>query len=188
MVQKAESGLYFIAIVPNVKICDEVQLIKNEIYQSYGSKASLNSPPHITLHMPFDWKLKKESILVKKLETFSESVEPCTIELKNFNCFEPRVIYINVEMNLQLMVIQKLLFTFCKQQLNLYNSHYKSLPFHPHITIAFRDLKKPMFYKAWDHYKTKIFSTSFVVEKLTLLKHNGNQWDIYHQFPVMPNI
>jgi 2'-5' RNA ligase len=35
--------------------------------------------------------------------------------------------------------------------------------FHPHITIAFRDLKKAVFYKAWEEYKSKLFSETLHV-------------------------
>lgn len=179
---KTEKNLYFIAIVPPEEIRSEIQQFKENIFSKYGSKASLNSPPHITLHMPFDWKPQKEQMLLDKLQSFSSSIKPCPIKLRNFNCFEPRVIYVDVETNELLTESQNQLYKFCKRELNLFNAQYKELPFHPHITIAFRDLKKPMFYKAWEEYKMKLYAKSFIFGGLTLLKHDGKQWNVFQQF------
>ena len=33
--------------------------------------------------------------------------------------------------------------------------------FHPHITIAFRDLKKQVFHKAWEEFKDKKYNIDF---------------------------
>jgi 2'-5' RNA ligase len=182
ILNQAKRGLFFIAILPPPAASSQISGFKKNISSQHGSKASLNSPPHITLHMPFDWSLKKEDVLLKKLNAFSKSISPCTIKLNNFSCFEPRVIYVDVCKNEFLEEIQKKLFAFCKRQLNLFNARYKELPFHPHITIAFRDLKKISFYKVWDEYKTKTFSTTFNVERITLLKHNGKSWEIFSHF------
>ena len=58
--QKAKQKLYFIAIVPPSPIYDEALEQKEYFKAKYNSKASLNSPPHITLHMPFRWSEKEE--------------------------------------------------------------------------------------------------------------------------------
>jgi 2'-5' RNA ligase len=59
-----EVSLYFIAIIPPQPVFEETWQLKNHFKEHYQSKASLNSPPHITLHMPFEWKVEKEEMLV----------------------------------------------------------------------------------------------------------------------------
>jgi len=172
---------YFIAIVLPSPIHDEALSLKNYFKEKYNSKASLNSPPHITLHMPFNWKEKNEQVLIERLKKFSpdsyqDEKKVFEIELSNFNCFEPRVIFIDVKKNEQLNHLEKELLRFCKTELNLFNARYKELPFHPHVTLAFRDLKKSMFDQAWNEFKDKTFSASFIVDKITLLKHDGKFW------------
>ena len=54
--------------------------------------------------------------------------------------------------------------------------------FHPHLTMAFRDLAPQMFSKAWDVYKDEPFESSFDVNKIWLLKHNGKSWDEHQSF------
>jgi 2'-5' RNA ligase len=174
--------LYFIAIIPPQPVYDEVWKFKNYCKDQYHSKASLNSPPHITLHMPFRWKEEKEDILRKKLSTFGLSCAAGGIQLLNFGAFPPRVIYIDVVKNYWLENIQQELRQFCKRELNLFNANYKEHPFHPHLTIAFRDLKKPQFFKAWEEFKGKEFQASFSVSEITLLKHDQKEWRVLESF------
>ena len=179
---KEGTALYFIAIVPPSPIFDQALELKNHVKQQYRSKAALNSPPHITLHMPFEWKEKKEEELVSKLKLFSKSKETFELELKNFGCFAPRVIFINVIENEKLRNFQRELHGFCKIELNIFNAQYKNMPFHPHLTLAFRDLKKPMFEKAWEEFEGKEFSAAFIADRFTLLKHNGEAWESFSEF------
>lgn len=66
-------------------------------------------------------------------------------------------------------------------ELNLFNADYKELAFHPHLTLAFRDLKKPEFYKAWEEFKDRKFNAGFVVNSISLLKHDGMQWQLFKE-------
>ena len=179
---KEGTALYFIAIVPPSLILEQASEFKNHFKQQYKSKAALNSPPHITLHMPFEWKIKKEEELVSNLSLFSKSKKTFRLELKNFGCFAPRVIFINVIENELLRNTQLELHRFCKTELNIFNAQYRDMPFHPHLTLAFRDLKKPMFEKAWEEYKDKEFSGSFVMNRFALLKHTGKVWELFREF------
>ncbi len=173
---------YFIAIVPPSPVFEEVLALKNYFKEKYESKAALNSPPHITLHMPFLWKEKKEDLLISSLQDFAADQKPATIKLSNFSPFPPRVIFINVSANEELNKLQLNLHRFCKAKLNLFNAEYKDIPFHPHLTLAFRDLKKPMFAEAWSEFKDKTFSASFHLDKITLLKHDGKIWQQFSHF------
>lgn len=182
--QKTESE-YFIAIIPPQPVYDEAMALKNYFNDNYQSKASLNSPPHITLHMPFKWKEAKEPILVEKLSQFAAAQDLLEMELRNFNCFPPRVIYIDVVANKKLAILQKELHRFLKTELNIFNANYKELPFHPHLTLAFRDLKKQKFLEAWDKFKMKKFEAVFPVKEIALLKHDGKVWKVFKVFKLL---
>ena len=94
--KSATSNLYFIAIIPPNDCYDEARKLKHYFKQHYNSKASLNSPPHITLHMPFQWKKEKEVELIQKLHHFSMGIKSFDLQLSNFGSFPPRVIFIHV--------------------------------------------------------------------------------------------
>jgi 2'-5' RNA ligase len=175
---------YFIAIVPPSPLFDQALELKNYLRDQYQSKASLNSPPHITLHMPFEWKAEKESELVEALQQLSGSLKTVRIELKNFGCFPPRVIFIHITPSTDLGELQKHVRRFCKKELGLFNADYKDLPFHPHITVAFRDLKNQAFAEAWNEFKEKEFEGSFMASSITLLKFVEKKWAVTKEFPL----
>jgi 2'-5' RNA ligase len=185
MTGKNFESLYFIAIVPPEPVYGEALALKNHFKDQYHSKAALNSPPHITLHMPFAWKEGKEAALVNGLEAFSATQYSFVLRLNNFSAFEPRVIFIDVIKDERLATLQKELKRFCKTTLNLFNADYKALAYHPHLTLAFRDLKKPEFYKAWEELKERKFEATFDVMSVALLKHNGKEWELFKEFPLM---
>jgi len=177
-------ALYFIAIIPPAPVYDEALNLKHHFKEYYQSKASLNSPPHITLHMPFEWKEEKEPELVKTFHQFSPGIKPFTLRLQGFGAFPPRVLFIDVVKNNILEELHLKLHQYCKKNLNVFNANYKDKGFHPHLTLAFRDLKKPMFAKAWEEFEHKRYSGEFEVENFVLLKHNGKIWEIFQEFPL----
>lgn len=174
---------YFIAIVPPEPLLSDIQNIKQSIFDNYQSKGALRSPGHITLHMPFSFDESKEAKLIECLNEFEfKTVFP--ISLKNFDCFEPRVIFINVQEQNELFELQKKLVSHVKRHLNIFNQSDDMRGFHPHITIAFRDLKKAVFYKVWEEYKTKSFSETFTCNSFALLKHQKDEWVVLKQFDI----
>lgn len=174
---------YFIAIVPPEPLLSEIQQIKQEIFDHYGTKGALRSPGHITLHMPFSWEEEKEERLIAELSAFSPG-DSFSVHLNNYDCFEPRVVFIHVPENAALAAMQQALVKHVKQRLQLFNQSDDRRGFHPHVTVAFRDLKKPQFYRLWENYKTKHFEAKFECASFCLLKHDSQRWHVHREFPL----
>ena len=155
---------------------------KNYFKSAFNAKAALKSPPHITMHMPFEWKASKEELLKHDLKKFAAQSKPYHIQLFNFGCFAPRVIFINVVANTPLQEMQAALHRFCKAELNIFNANRLDKPYHPHLTVAFRDLKKKDFPKAWAAVKDVKLKENFSVDEVALLKHNGLSWEVLAGF------
>ncbi|MEX2234502.1 MAG: 2'-5' RNA ligase family protein [Cyclobacteriaceae bacterium] len=173
---------YFVAIIPPSPVFEEALKLKEYFKEKYGSKAALNSPPHVTLHMPFLWNEKKEKKLITKLQDFSRRCDPLKVCLDNFSSFPPRVIFINVAESDALDELQKRLHRFFKRELDIFNANYKEQPYHPHLTLAFRDLKKAQYHLAWEEFSKKELKAEFMADKIALLKHNGKSWDVLKEF------
>ena len=180
--RESVKSLYFIALIPDHEFRREVKKIKENIQESYGSGHALRSPAHITLHMPFKWRDDRIHILEKNLEDFAADRSGFTIELENFGSFPKRVIFINVKESKALNILHTMLLKMAAQKLKLNNGRYRGMAFHPHMTIAFRDLKPAMFEEAWQEYQMKKLTHSFTVRSVFLLKHNGTAWDIFKEF------
>jgi 2'-5' RNA ligase len=136
--------------------------------------------------MPFRWKEEKEEELIQRLRGFASSFHSLKISLDNFSSFPPRVIFINVIKSTELERLSLELKRFCKRELNLFNADYKEQPFHPHVTLAFRDLKKPNYQKAWQEFAQKEYRADFITNKIALLKHNGRIWEVFREFSLQP--
>ena len=170
-------SLYFIAVLPPEEIQDEITHLKHEVAEKFDSKHALRSPPHITLHMPFKWKDKRYEELVDVIKNLNSELMPFEVRLKNFDFFEPRVVFVDVAENGRLEELQKKVVDACRKQLRLDNANYKNRPFHPHVTIGFRDLKKRLFYEAKKEFEERNYDSSFQVDQITLLKHDGKKWN-----------
>lgn len=171
---------YFIAILLPEPFLGQVEALKQELLQQFNLKGALRSPAHITLHRPFEWKEEKEEMLIKTLKDFKLQA-PFSIQLKNFNCFEPRVIYADVVPNTALKELHTNLKYFAQEKLKLYNEVEDMRGFHPHVTIAFRDLKKNRFKEVWDRFKEREFDAHFNSNGFTVLKLE-KQWKPLHHF------
>lgn len=178
--------LYFLAIAPPNDVSGQITAFKKHIQSEYGSHHALRSPPHITLHMPFRWRLQRKEQLLQQLSLITENQKPFHVALSGFDTFEPRVIFVNV---LQSIALQRCFENVKKamRSLNILNAQYKDRPFHPHITIAFGDLKKAQFYKAREVYKHQTYQAHFLAEELILFRHEADskeqqRWFVDHRF------
>ncbi len=170
------------ALVPPSPVFEEVQRLKEDIFEKFASKASLRSPPHITLHMPFSYREDREELLYKVLQDQIKGQKSFRVEHQGFGCFEPRVIYVNVTKSEALDDLRKSLVSGMRRGLNLLNADYKDFAFYPHMTIAFRDLKKAIFPTAWEAYQNREFYCEWNCRCVVLLKHTGKVWEIHKRF------
>ncbi len=178
--------LYFIAILPPQNLQHRITAIKHQIAERYKSRHSLKSPPHITLQMPFKWRADKENELIEGLQQFAKETQPFTIQLKGFNAFPPRVIYVDVVPSSELNDLKALLATFLRKNFKFNNTEHKSGVFKPHVTVAFRDLNKTSFTRAWEELRNDTFEATFKVNALSLLKHNGKTWEVFSNHSLLP--
>ena len=175
-----DKSMFFIGICPPHPLEKQIHGIKEEFHQKYGVKGGFRSKAHITLQMPFNLAINKEEEFISALNDILTEKKPFGIQLKDFGKFEPRVIFIDVRENDKLESLQKSVEQFMKR-FQIFNSTHKNNGFTPHITIAFRDLKKPTFYKIWNEVKDRDFKETFEANSITVFKHNGKSWDIFKE-------
>ena len=168
---------YFLAIVPDGDFQEEVTKLKEEIKEHYQAKFALKSPAHITLKMPFGYNEVKEDKLIAKLSVFAREFEPITIEVKGVKTFGDRVIYLGVDAGRDLFDFQRELKLFCKRELNLVDE-LSDRNYHPHMTIAFKDIKKIQFQNILKHAIETNLSQKFSLKYIVLLKKIDGRWEL----------
>ena len=178
---------FFIALVPPLEIQTSINEIKGYFEQHYGSRKAFNSPPHITLQAPFEWPTDRGcDELGEGLQRFAADREEFAIALRNFGAFPPKVIYVDVIQSPKLLALQHDLAAFMASKYEITDCRYPH--FCPHMTVAFRDLTKTAFHQAWPDFKQKTLAFDFTARCLTLLRHDGQRWQIHQDYPMKPAV
>ncbi|HHJ49665.1 MAG TPA: 2'-5' RNA ligase family protein [Phaeodactylibacter sp.] len=183
------TNLYFIAILTPEKITKDIRHFQQQAANLFHSRRALRNPPHITLIPPFRFPRKKASAadfatarqrLQKRLTEFAERQDirqilgHLHIELHDFGFFPPRVIFVRVKENPELNRLQAALQKATSDLTGF--PPVPKRPFHPHLTIAYRDLDEALFPKARRHFEALRYRASFPAPQLTLLKHENGRW------------
>lgn len=176
-----KAGLFFVALLPDEEIREELTRFKQYAAEHFHSARALRSPPHITLVPPFFWKEEKTARLLDALAGFAAGRPKIRLRLEGFDCFAPRVIFVKVALTGDLQDLQAGLSAHLLRVVHLVNPDKR--PYHPHLTVAFKDLKRSVFPEAWDHFSKLDYRRDFVADHLTLLRHNGRVWEVFRDFP-----
>jgi len=179
------SSIYFVAIIPPVEICDQINAIKQNFKERFESQHALRLIPHITLKSPFSTDHQQ---VMDWFQNIKLNIHPFRQLLVNFNCFANKrnpVIFIEPELNEALKQLQRSIVQGFKSAFPLIQVPQNELQFHPHITVGYRDLSFQHFETAWELYKNKQFSATFLVENFCLLQHDKKQWNIIAQHPLV---
>jgi 2'-5' RNA ligase len=171
------ANMYFIALVAPQEINEEVLKWKNFMKERFDCSVALRSPAHITLIPPFWMDESLEEKLQTTISVFSQSQASFEINLKNFAAFKPRVVFVEVIANQFLETLHTRLVQFLIES-HIFPIEKEERPYHPHVTIATRDLHKKSFHQAWEIFKEKQYKASWLTLGISLLKHNQKKWDV----------
>lgn len=173
--------MYFIALVAPEYIGKEALKWKLWMKEKYDCEVALKSPAHITLVPPFWMNPESENELAAFLDDFSLMQYSFIIQLKNFFHFGYKVIFIDVPENEEINRVRNSLFNSLLSAAKFPVKKDERF-FHPHITIATRDLHKRAFHEAWEYFKEKNYAAGWAVENISLLKHDKKNWNVIHTF------
>jgi 2'-5' RNA ligase len=59
---------------------------------------------------------------------------------------------------------------------------YPDRPFHPHLTLAHKDVNHPQFDKMWRYYNNKKYHAIFEVNHFCILKYTDEGWVVEQKF------
>ena len=168
--------MFFTAIVLPNNLNEKILSYKKWVQEKYGCRVGMKSPAHITLLPPFWTEPANEERLKQELQVVCNSFPSFVVETNNFSAFKPRTLFIAVKENERLNQLKKMTDNYFRG--TNYGVKIDGRPFHPHITIATRDLHKKDFTDAWPHFENKKFEEGFEAAGISLLKHNGRTWDV----------
>lgn len=168
--------MYYVAVVCPDEINKKVLRFKNWMKEHFHCIVALKSPAHITLISPFWLNAAREEELLQTLMSFP-AINEFKIQLEDFSHFTDRVLFINVKEHKGLTELKnKVELHFISSFSNVIKKDER--PFHPHITIANRDMKPGHFIKAWQHFSNREFKEQFSVNAISLLKLDQEKWEV----------
>jgi len=127
--------------------------------------------------MPFLYKENKIDQVSLSLKEALEERPSFEITFEGIAAFRNRQIYLKVSSNEFLTKIQRDIALWMKRHFNIFNANYRDYPYHPHLTIAFRDLKKVYFDIAFQYYMDLNYEASFTVSEISMLKLMADRWE-----------
>lgn len=173
---KSQPNLKLIALLLPDSLSDQVKKEQLFIANSWGPKRTLRTPPHITLIPPISVTDAEEDQLQNLAEKISKVVRSFTLQLNGYGSFKPKVIFIRPEDSPELNDLQitwrKGLLATMPQVLD----QYPERPYHPHLTLAHRDVTPEQFKNIWNYYAQQEYKASFKVDNFWILRHETNQW------------
>ena len=173
---------YFLALVPPREILEKAHTIKEQLRDQFGIKYALKSPPHITLKMPFSYNEAKENLLVAKLQEYLKAQETFAVKIDGVGTFGNRVIYLAIEDSEMLRSLQRGLTKFCKETLHL-TEELSDRNYHPHLTVAFKDLKAGHFPEVLSKVKENSIQAEYTAGGIILLKRIDGMWNLQREVP-----
>ncbi|RYY67460.1 MAG: 2'-5' RNA ligase family protein [Chitinophagaceae bacterium] len=169
--------LYYVALVLPDALNRKIVLFKEWMRDRFGCRVGLKSPAHITILPPYWMEPALEAGLRSDLEAFAATQASFLVRTKGFSSFKTRTLFIDVHVDEPLRQLK----AACDDwftRLPQYRLKREARPFHPHITIATRDIPAGAFADAWAHFGHKPFEEEWSATELSLLKHNGRSWDV----------
>ena len=176
--QASAEQLYFVGILPPPAIQQEVTAFKQQALDRFRTGHALNSPPHITLLPPFGSHRTDFSALTE----FVADKKAIDIQLNGFDKFDQKVIFVDIMPNESLLALQKELELFAHYHLGIVPDYG---PFRPHMTIAFKDLKRPIFAEAFAYFSGQPYGRTFAANTISLLKYMGKKWEVLNEWTLL---
>jgi 2'-5' RNA ligase len=167
--------LYFVAVLCPAEMDRKITDFKYWMRDRFGCKVALKSPAHITLVPPFRIVADQEENLSGVLNSLTTTTKKIQVKVDGFDHFDKRVLFVNVKSNPLLKVLKEE--TEEHFAYNLGGAIKKDQrKFHPHITIANRDLKASDFEESWKYFSGLLYQETFSVAEVSLLKIIDGKW------------
>jgi 2'-5' RNA ligase len=173
--------MYYIAILAPGNINEQVLKWKHFMRDRFGCSNALKSPAHITLVPPFWQDESKETLMKQLLLSLATNHEGFLVELDKFDAFRPHVLFLQVIPSHPLLRLHEQLLRMMHE--GQFAVKADTRPFHPHITIATRDLQKKDFEEANGWFQKQDYIANFRASGIALMKHNGANWDLHFNAP-----
>ncbi len=179
--KEVKADRYFIAWIPSYRVKSKIQNLKALLQIKFGINKSMNAPPHLTLIKPFELGQNELEHLQHVLCTFCKLQDPFEFKMQGLGSFGQHVLYVHLDQTDALLKFREALRLVLKETTHLSEDTLHP-DFHPHITLATKDLKPSLFSPVWAFLLQKIISEKCTLANICLLHYQNNQWQVIRKF------
>lgn len=177
--------LKLIAIIPPEPAFTEIRNEQEYIARKWGPAHALRTPPHITLIPPISLTSGEAGWLYGMAEALSGMYPPFSISLRNYETFKPRVIFINLMHSPELKDLHETWLEAIRLKMPHVLEKFPDRPFHPHVTLAHKDLVRGQYDQMWRFYSARKYDATFPVNEFCILDYNGEGWSVERRYGLM---
>jgi 2'-5' RNA ligase len=177
---EAHRMVYFSLVCPE-SVGRDIRGFQQWLFLRHGARAAMKSPAHITLIPPFWWPTANLDALSAHAAAFRFAPPTLKVRLEGFGHFGKRVLFVRIEDQPELQALQEA-FNGHMQLLAGGNMKADDRPFHPHVTIATRDMTPAAFREAWEHFSRMDYRAAMDLDTISLMLHSSGAWNIGHSF------
>ena len=169
--------LKLIAILVPEPIRSQVLAEQQHIADTWGPKHALRTPPHLTIIPPLTVDDNTDVVIRDIAVTIAQRTSLFNLKLHGYGAFKPRVVFIQPENSDALQDLYTQWRTLLERGTPHLLRKYPDRPYHPHLTLAHRDVTPEQFHPMWDHYKGKSFDAGFDVTGVWILHNTRSGWE-----------
>jgi len=174
--------LYFVAFTLPESVASTIQEIKKNFSERFGTKYGVETIPHITIIPPVRLDENEASEARLFLKSSASIISHFNIWLKGFDNFHKKVIYIRVSANESIQFVYQIVAPYFSKMPGIRMEN-----FHPHVTIAHRDLNPKEFQEHSKYISNYKMDVVFTCNSISLLVHKSGKWEVDSTFSFEPN-
>jgi 2'-5' RNA ligase len=176
--------LYLLALLPPEPVFSQTWALKQEVHTLTGSRNAVRLPPHITLLPPMREAADFDQTCAAALPTFTAGETAFEVGLDGFAWFGDRTLFVRVSEGEALRAFHARLLAWCAAHLPQVRPENR--PYTPHLTLATRDLPPAQVPQLRQLFGGRAYAAAFVVQQLTLFRHDGQVWQPRATFELGP--
>jgi 2'-5' RNA ligase len=170
-----------LAIMPSEALASRIREVRVDFASKYRCEAALKPPVHITLVPPFHAPEDRETEIINRYDQGFSGIRSFPVVLDGFGIFKRKqVVFIKLVDDESLTEMHRIAGRIFHDLFP--EDPLDDRPYHPHITIGYRDIPKDLFKIAAAEYLPMPFAAEFTVDRFFLWKHDGKAWQVNHEF------
>lgn len=178
----SKTQLKLVAIVPPEPLFSFIREEQQYIADTWGPKKALRVPPHLTLLPPISVNEAELIVLESILKDAASSHKAFMLRVNGYDAFSPKVIFIKPNYPKALHLLYTDIIDTVIARIPHVMNKYPDDTFHPHFTIAYRDLEPDIFRDVWKYFKNKKAKFTVPIQDISIFDKSDVGWTIGKKF------